>query len=55
MLLFLFLYLTIIGWEWNSFFDIDPVLNVLAFLLLIVLIPLSAMSAQKTIDLIHGN
>lgn len=55
-LIFFFLYLNLMGRVWNSLFDIDPAANVLALLLLLVLIiPLSALSAQKSIDLISGN
>ena len=54
--IFFFLYLQVMGLIWNRLFDIDPASNVLALLILLVLIlPLSALSAQKSIDLIKAN
>lgn len=53
---FLYLYLQVLGWIWNRLFDIDPASNVLALLVILVLIlPLSALSAHKSIDLIKAD
>lgn len=55
-LLFFFVYLKLMGWVWNRIFDIDPAMNVLALLILLVLVvPLSALSAQKSMDMIREN